>query len=104
MREIDDLIEEIRDFAIRRDWETFHTPRNLTLALVGEVGELAAELQWKSSDDIRSMTPDEKSRIRLEVADIFIYLMRFSDVMDIDIVSAIREKLRVNEERFPPTR
>lgn len=99
------LQDQLADFADRRDWGPFHTPRNLVLALTGEVGELAAEYQWLTEDEAaKAMDDPEKARaIRLEMADVLIYLLRLATVTGVDLDAAAREKLAINESRFPPT-
>ena len=101
-KEIDTLIAEIREFAVSRDWEQFHTPKNLAMAIAGEAGELVAEFQWlKDEESIRGALSAEKfSDIELEVADVAIYLLRLSDVLGIDLAQAIRKKMDINQARF----
>lgn len=97
------LRDRLRSFADARDWPRFHTPRNLALALAGEVGELAAELQWVADGEVADhlADPDAKARLADEVADVLIYLTRFSDVCGIDLVSEAHAKIDRNEKRFP---
>ena len=101
-KEIDTLIAEIREFAVSRDWEQFHTPKNLAMAIAGEAGELVAEFQWlKDEESIRGALSAEKfSDIELEVADVAIYLLRLSDVLGIDLAQAVRKKMDINQARF----
>ena len=101
-KEIEALIAEIRAFAVSRDWEQFHTPKNLAMAIAGEAGELVAEFQWlKEEESLKSALSSEKfNDIELEVADVAIYLLRLSDVLGIDLAEAIRKKLGINQKRF----
>lgn len=101
-KEIEALIEEVRAFAVSRDWEQFHTPKNLTMAIAGEAGELVAEFQWlKEEESLRDALSSEKfNDIELEVADVAIYLLRLSDVLGIDLAEVIRKKLEINQTRF----
>ena len=85
--------------AADRDWERFHTPRNLALALAGKVGELCAEFQWLPEGE--RMDDDHVDAVRSEIADVFIYLIRLSDVLDVDLHEAAREKMALNAARFP---
>jgi dCTP diphosphatase len=98
------LRDRLRRFADARDWGKFHSPRNLALALAGEVGELAAELQWVADGEVPVHLADPAARARLadEVADVFLYLIRFADVCGIDPVTAANHKIDRNETRFPP--
>ena len=93
----------VRAFADKRDWQQFHTARNLVLALVGETGELAAEFQWISDDNIVSALQDTDKReaVGSELADVFIYLLRLADVIGINLVEELGKKIMVNEERYP---
>ena len=102
MSEIDTLKAEIRAFADARNWEQFHTPKNLSMAVAGEAGELVAEFQWLTAEASgRSALSAEKlSDIELEIADVAIYLIRLADVLDVDVASVVRKKLAINESRF----
>ena len=102
MSEIETLKVEIRAFADARDWEQFHTPKNLSMAVAGEAGELVAEFQWLTAEASgRSALSAEKlSDIELEIADVAIYLIRLADVLDVDVASVVRKKLAINESRF----
>lgn len=97
-----ELTSKIRDFAIVRDWEKFHTPKNLAMAIAGEAGELAAEFQWLTPEgSTKDQLSVEKLRdVRLEIADVQIYLVRLGDVLGIDIPDAVLEKMEINERRF----
>jgi dCTP diphosphatase len=83
----------LRDFADQRDWAPFHTPRNLLLALMGEVGELAEIYQW----DPKSV---DTTRVAEEVADVLIYALRFADVAGIDVEAAVDAKIQANGQRY----
>lgn len=102
-QDIEVLKLRLREFAVARDWQQFHSVRNLVLALVGEVGELAAEFQWISDDDIARALQDGDKResVGSEFADVFIYLLRLSDITGIDLAEELKKKLAVNEERYP---
>jgi NTP pyrophosphatase (non-canonical NTP hydrolase) len=99
---LDQLTGRIRDFARARAWEQFHTPKNLSMALAGEVGELLAELQWLTDEQARTIMaePDAATRIRGEIADVFIYLLRLADVLGIHLVDVAHAKLDENEHRY----
>ena len=101
---LDDVVAETREFARVRDWERFHTAKNLAVAVVSEAGELAAEFRWRSDEEstLAAISPEDLADIRHEMADVFIFLLRLSDVLEIDLAAAAREKLHMNESRFPP--
>jgi NTP pyrophosphatase (non-canonical NTP hydrolase) len=98
--ELEDLAVRLREFARVRDWEQFHTPKNLAMALAGEVGELVAEFQWLTADESRSPDPDALARMRTEMGDVLLYLVRLADVLGVDLVAAARDKLDDNERRY----
>jgi dCTP diphosphatase len=100
--EFADLTARIRAFADARNWEKFHTPKNLAMAIAGEAGELAAEFQWLTADEstLSSLTSEQLQAIKLEIADVQIYLLRLADVLNVDIPAAVVEKMTINEARF----
>ena len=89
--------QELRRFAEARDWPRYHTPRNLLLTLVGEVGELAESYQWDP------LTPPPADRVAEEVADVLIHLLRFADIAGVDMAEAVAAKMAGNQHRFPPS-
>jgi NTP pyrophosphatase (non-canonical NTP hydrolase) len=95
------LARRLREFATERDWEQFHSPKNLVMALVGEAGELAAEFQWLTEEQSKAPDAAQLDRIRAEAADVLIYLVRLSDKLGIDLVAAAHEKMDVNASRYP---
>jgi dCTP diphosphatase len=99
---LDALAERLRQFAADRDWEQFHSPKNLAMALVGEAGELAAEFQWLTEEQSRSPDAAQLVRIRAECADVLNYLVRLADKLGIDLVAAAHDKIDVNARRYPP--
>ncbi|MEI6294994.1 MAG: nucleotide pyrophosphohydrolase [Actinomycetes bacterium] len=102
MNEIQHLALEIKKFADARDWEKFHTPKNLSMAVAGEAGELVAEFQWLTAEQSMrsSMTQEKLSDVELEIADVAIYLIRLADVLGVDISNVVLKKLAINESRF----
>lgn len=105
---VEALRMELSSFASERDWHKFHTPRNLLLALVGEVGELSELFQWRSDAGAKPGLLDwqrsEKSELGDEIADVFLYLIRLSDVCGIDLPRAASEKLEKNRSKYPAER
>jgi dCTP diphosphatase len=93
----------LSEFAKEREWEQFHSLRNLVLALVGEVGELAAEFQWLGDEQIELAMLDTQKReaVGSELADILAYLIRIADIADFDLESELMKKLTINESRYP---
>lgn len=101
MSEFQYLRDKARAFAEARDWDRFHSPKNLTMALCGEAGELLDLFQWLTQVQSYELTPEQYTAAAHEVADVQIYLLRLADKLDIDIPRAVEEKMAINEERYP---
>ena len=95
------LATRLREFADERDWDQFHSPKNLAMALAGEAGELVAEFQWMTETQSKSPDPAQLARIRAECADVFNFLVRLADKLDIDLVAAAHAKIEDNARRYP---
>jgi NTP pyrophosphatase (non-canonical NTP hydrolase) len=103
--DVEALSRRIRDFAVARDWGQFHTPKNLVMALVGEVGELTSIFQWLSPEEASQIMDTQKADgVRQELADVLIYLVRLPDVLQVDLIQAALEKIEENETRYPVER
>jgi NTP pyrophosphatase (non-canonical NTP hydrolase) len=102
MRDISELAERLRDFAAARDWEQFHTPKNLVMALAGEAGELLAEFQWLTPEEAAGIMADPQAarQVRAEMSDVFLYLTRLADVLGVDLLGEAADKLAENERRY----
>ena len=98
---LQDLSQRLRQFAAERDWEQFHTPKNLATALVAEAGELAAEFQWLTAAQSSAPNAEQLARIRAEAADVLIYLVRLADKLGFDLLDAATAKIAENERRYP---
>lgn len=101
--DIDDIQQSIDDFVTQRDWQRYHTSKNVAIALSVEVSELLEILQWKDEQEIVRIQKDsqEFGKIRDEFADVMIYLLRFADLLDIDVEQAVLDKIRKNDEKYP---
>ena len=97
------LQQALKTFAADRRWERFHSPKNLAMALTGEVGELVELFQWLSEEESRRIMQDADSatKVRHEVADVLLYLVQIINVLDIDIDQAVKEKLALNARKYP---
>lgn len=97
------LQEALKNFAADRDWERFHTPKNLAMALTGEVGELVELFQWLNEDESRHIMQDKEAatKVKHEIADVLLYLVQMINVLGIDIDQAVKEKLRLNAQKYP---
>jgi dCTP diphosphatase len=102
--DLDDLTERMRAFSKDRDWEQFHDPKSLILALVGEVGELAELFQWLPAESAAALSREDplKTRVGEELSDVLLYLVRLADVLDINLNQAASAKLASSENRFRP--
>ena len=98
---LDNLSARLLEFAQARDWEQFHSPKNLSVALAGEAGELLEHFQWLTEEQSYQRGPDKKQEVAYEMADIFIYLIRLSQRMEIDLIESTLEKMAINEKRYP---
>ena len=103
-----DALTELRDamrrFAAERDWDRFHTPKNLAMALSGEAGELIEHFQWLTAEESASLPAPVREEVALEMADVLLYLVRLGDVLGIDLAAAARRKLAINAQRYPVER
>jgi NTP pyrophosphatase (non-canonical NTP hydrolase) len=103
---IRDLQDALAQFARERDWEQFHTPKNLAMALAGEAGELLELFQWLTPEQSGALVAqrDDAQALRQELADVFAYLLRLADVTGIDLEEALAEKIELNRHRYPVDR
>lgn len=101
MNDIEQLRERLRAFARARDWEQFHSPKNLSMALIVEAAELVEHFQWLTESQSTRLDPKTFQAVEEEVADVFIYLVRLSDLLGIDLLDAAARKIALNEKRYP---
>ena len=95
------LRDELRQFAADRDWEQFHTPMNLAIALSVEASELLEHFQWLTPDQSQHLSAEKSSAIRLEMADVLLYLIRLADRMEIDLAASAFDKIAINANKYP---
>jgi NTP pyrophosphatase (non-canonical NTP hydrolase) len=96
-----ELRDQLRDFAAARDWQPFHTPKNLAMALAGEAGEVIEHFQWLTAEQSAALDPAQREAVALELADVLLYLVRLADVLGVDLAAAAQRKLAINAERYP---
>ena len=99
--ELEGLVKQIRTFVDERDWEQFHSTKNLAMALVVEAAELVEIFQWMTEADSLNLSAEDKQRAEHEVADVMVYLIRIADRLDIDLFSAVERKLSINRQKYP---
>lgn len=102
--ELQALTEALRDFAKARDWEQFHSPKNLASALSVEAAELLEHFQWLTEAQSRDLPADKRAEVAAEAADVLLYLLQLCDKLGIDLLQAARQKLALNAEKYPVER
>ena len=99
--DLDTLTRRLREFADARDWEQFHSPKNLTMALSVEVAEIVEHFQWLSEAQSNDLPEQTLDKVETELADTLLYLVRLADKLDIDLLDAARRKIEINEQKYP---
>jgi len=95
------LRAELRQFASERDWDQYHSPKNLAAALCVEAAELLEHFQWRTDDESKSLPSDQIAKIQEELADVLFYLVRLADKLDVDLLEAARNKIVLNARKYP---
>ena len=95
------LQKRLKEFAVARDWEQFHSPKNLSTALMVEAAELAEHFQWLTEKQSHALEENKHKEVAYEMADIFIYLLRLCEQLDVDIYQVVEEKILLNEKKYP---
>ena len=101
---LDELRAALRRFAAARDWEQFHTPKNLAMALSVEAAELLEQFQWLTPEQSKRLDARRHRAVEEEIADVLLYLTRLADVLEIDALAAARRKMRINARKYPVRR
>ena len=89
------------EFSTERDWNQYHSPKNLAMALIVEAAELVEHFQWLKQEESANLSPDKLAEVEQELADIQIYLIRIADVLKIDVISAVGTKIQLNADKYP---
>jgi dCTP diphosphatase len=100
----DELPVRLSAFARERDWEQFHSPKNLAMAVAAEAGELLEHFQWLTESESRELTGSQREQALLEMADVLLYLVRLADQLGVDLVAAAHRKIDLNAEKYPRER
>jgi len=95
------LREELRRFASERDWDQYHSPKNLAAALCVEAAELLEHFQWRTDDESKSLPADQLAKVREEMADVLLYLVRLADKLNVDLLKAASNKIVLNAHKYP---
>jgi len=101
VNDLEQLRQRLREFARARDWEQFHSPKNLSMALIVEAAELVEHFQWLTEAESARLDPKTFEAVEQEIADVFIYLVRLSDLLGIDLLDAAERKIALNERKYP---
>jgi dCTP diphosphatase len=101
MQEFEQLKIRLREFAEERDWDQFHSPKNLSMALIAEAAELVEHFQWLTETQSHNLGQDKLGEVELELADILLYLIRLADKLDVDLVKVAYKKIKINEQKYP---
>lgn len=99
--ELNELKQRLQEFAAARDWDKFHSPKNLSMALIAEAAELVEHFQWLTEEQSANLPPTKLKEIETELADILIYLIRTADKLDINLYQAAKNKIESNEKKYP---
>jgi len=95
------LRDALRQFSAERDWDQFHTPKNLAIALSVEASELLEHFQWLTAEQSQMLDAEKLGRVREEMADVLLYLVRLADRLDVDLLAAALDKMVLNAEKYP---
>lgn len=96
-----DLAQQLDQFARDREWQQFHSPKNLASALVVEAGELLEHFQWLTEEQSRNLSPEKRDAVGAEVADVLLYLIQLAGALGIDPIAAAQAKLKLNAQKYP---
>jgi NTP pyrophosphatase (non-canonical NTP hydrolase) len=99
--ELTQLRDIVRQFVDERDWDQFHTPKNLSAALAVEAAELLEHFQWLQHGGASELGPDKLREVRHEMADVLVYLVRIADKLDVDLMAAVQDKMVLNRAKYP---
>lgn len=95
------LRQRIDQFVTERDWAQFHTPKNLSMALIVEAAELVEQFQWNTPEESLQLSPEKREAVSHELADTFVYLLRIAEVLNIDLIEAANQKIDLNAKKYP---
>ena len=101
---LDNLNHRLKQFAQERDWEQFHSPKNISMALIAEAAELVEHFQWLTQQESYELEAGKLEKVGEELADIFVYLVRLADRLGVDLPAAVDRKIALNEQKYPAER
>ncbi|HEY8084749.1 MAG TPA: nucleotide pyrophosphohydrolase [Methylophilaceae bacterium] len=98
---LEQLRERLRNFVSERDWDQFHSPKNLAMAMIVEAAELVEHFQWMTEQESKTLSPEKRVEVEHEIADTFVYLLRIAEVLGVDIIQAANRKIDLNALKYP---
>ena len=98
---LDDLSARINAFVQERDWQQFHSPKNLAMAMIVEAAELVEHFQWSTIEESYQLSPEKREQVSHELADTFVYLLRIAEVTGVDLIAAANAKIDINAKKYP---
>ena len=101
MQSLEQIKNRLREFANERDWDQFHSPKNLAMALIVEAAELVEHFQWLTEEQSQTLPPEKLAEVEQEIADIQIYLIRLADKLGVDMEKAVNARIELNEKKYP---
>lgn len=101
MKDLTALRDALRAFAAERHWQAFHTPKNLSMALIKEAAEIVEHFQWQTAEESLALPPGQQAAVGEEIADVLMYLVQLADALNIDPLAAAREKIIKNGQKYP---
>lgn len=104
MVDVDELQQRLREFTDARDWEKYHSPKNLVMAMSVEMAELMEHFEWMTEQQSLNLDTKTREKVALEMADVLIYLVRMADRCGVDLDAAVRKKLVLNGQKYPPVK
>ena len=104
MNALEEIKVQLRKFATERAWDQYHSPKNLAMALIVEAAELVEHFQWLKEEESASLPTGKLAEVEQELADIQIYLIRLADKLDVDLLAAVNNKIKLNEKKYPVER
>lgn len=101
---LENLRRQLAEFALERDWDQFHSPKNLSMALIAEAAELVEHFQWLTQSQSKALPAEKLEAVSLELADILLYTIRAADMLGVDLIKAAERKIAINHQRYPAHR
>ena len=102
--DLEQLKRQLKQFAEERDWEQFHSPKNLAMALIVEAAELVEHFQWLKQSESENLPPEKHQEVAYEMADILVYLLRLAERLDVDLLDTVQQKMQINATKYPADR